>query len=44
MRLLEAGSSHTEIAAEYGVSVRTIARWASRQPSDHSVAQGAGRR
>lgn len=43
--LLEAGSSHPEVAAEYGVSVRTIARWASRLPSEHSApAHGPGPR
>ncbi|GAA4757750.1 WhiB family transcriptional regulator [Actinomycetospora chibensis] len=40
--LLDAGSSYSEVAAEYGVSVRTIARWASRLPSEQSApTQGA---
>lgn len=36
VRLLEAGSSQPEVAAEYGVSARTIARWASRLPAEHA--------
>ncbi|GLZ49237.1 hypothetical protein Acsp06_54220 [Actinomycetospora sp. NBRC 106375] len=31
--LLEAGCSQPEVAAEYGVSPRTIARWAARNPT-----------
>ncbi|WP_332843796.1 WhiB family transcriptional regulator [Actinomycetospora lemnae] len=34
LTLLEAGSSQPEVAAEYGVSARTIARWAARLPSE----------
>ena len=34
LALLEAGSSQPEVAAEYGVSARTIARWAARLPSE----------
>ncbi|MDD7936554.1 helix-turn-helix domain-containing protein [Actinomycetospora straminea] len=34
LALLEAGSSPPEVAAEYGVSARTVARWAARLPSE----------
>ncbi|MEJ2862598.1 WhiB family transcriptional regulator [Actinomycetospora flava] len=34
LALLEAGSSPPEVAREYGVSVRTIARWAARLPAE----------
>lgn len=37
LRLLEAGSSHREVAVEYGVSARTIARWAARQPTTQTA-------
>ncbi|MEJ2865312.1 WhiB family transcriptional regulator [Actinomycetospora flava] len=47
--LLEAGSSPPEVAAEYGVSARTIARWAARphfesSPQPSTGARGGGRR
>ena len=34
LALLEAGSSPPEVAREYGVSARTIARWAARLPRE----------
>ncbi|WP_420791438.1 WhiB family transcriptional regulator [Actinomycetospora lutea] len=34
LALLEAGSSPLEVAREYGVSARTIARWAARVPAE----------
>lgn len=50
--LLEAGCTQPEVAAEYGVSARTVARWAARLPSElaaqstdpPTTAQGGGSR
>ena len=42
LALLEAGSSPPEVAREYGVSARTIARWVARRPSKSSPEQSAG--
>lgn len=48
LTLLEAGSSPPEVAAEYGVSARTVARWAARLPTEFAAqsttARGGGSR